>query len=371
MDLSPVWQRVAEPERGRQARLVEHLIGSNLDGLLVSSLPNIRYLTGFSGSNALLLLTPTETWFFTDFRYEAQVAREVVGASRIVVETSSLWKGLWEQLGSRQGVAAFGFESAHLAHRDFQRLNEDGSRWTWRPTTDLVEDLRASKEPREVESIRLAGVIATSALEKTLADLRVGQTENEVAGMLEHNLRDAGSDGFPFGSIVASGVRSALPHARAGSRTIARGDFVLLDFGAVFEGYCADVTRTVVVGTASERQREVYEAVKEANERARSLIAPGMTGQQADAIARSALTARGFGEAFGHGLGHGLGIEVHEAPRLSRVAEGKLPEGAVVTIEPGVYVPDFGGVRIEDDVHLVDGGAELLTEFPRELIELD
>ena len=369
-DSSPAWQHVAEPQRARQAKLVEVLLGSNLDGLLVTSLPNIRYLTGFSGSNALLLLTPTETWFFTDFRYEAQVAHEVVGASRIVIETSSLWKGLWENLGSRQGAAAFGFEAAHIVHRDFQRLIEEGSRWTWRPTTDFVENLRASKEPREVESIRLAGVIATSALEKTLSELRSGQTENEVAGILELNLRNAGSDGFPFGSIVASGPRSALPHARAGSRTIARGDFVLLDFGAVFEGYCADVTRTVVVGKSSERQREVYEAVKEANERARSLIAPGMTGQQADAIARNALTARGFGEAFGHGLGHGLGIEVHEAPRLSRVAEGKLPEGAVVTIEPGVYLPDFGGVRIEDDVHLSAGGAELLTDFPRELIEL-
>lgn len=361
---------MAEPQRARQAKLVELLIASNLDGLLVSSLPNIRYLTGFSGSNALLFVTPTETWFFTDFRYEAQVVHEVVGASRVVIEPTSLWKGLWDQLASRPGTAAFGFESTQVIHRDFQRLNEDGARFTWRPMTDLVERLRASKESREVESIRLAGVIATSALEKTLAEVRVGLTENEVAGILEHNLRNAGSDGFPFGTIVASGERSALPHARAGSRPIARGDFVLLDFGAVFEGYCADVTRTVVVGKASERQREVYEAVKEANERARSLIAPGMTGQQADAIARNALTARGFGEAFGHGLGHGLGIEVHEAPRLSRVAEGSLPNGAVVTIEPGVYLAGWGGVRIEDDVHLTASGAELLTEFPRELIEL-
>lgn len=361
---------MAEPQHARQAALVELLIASNLDGLLICSLPNIRYLTGFSGSNALFFVTPTESVFLTDFRYEAQVATEVVGVSRVVIETSSLWKGLWTQLAVRAGTAAFGFEAPHLVHRDFQRLLEDGARWTWRPTTDLVEDLRARKEPTEVESIRLAGVIAASALERTLADVRVGLTENEVAGILEHHLRNAGSDGFPFGTIVASGPRSALPHARAGSRPIARGDFVLLDFGAVFEGYCADVTRTVVIGPASERQREVYEAVKEANERARALIAPGMTGQEADAIARNALTARGFGEAFGHGLGHGLGIEVHEAPRLSRVSEGKLPEGAVVTIEPGVYLPGWGGVRIEDDVHLAMGGVELLTDFPRDLIEL-
>jgi Xaa-Pro aminopeptidase len=361
---------VVEPQHARQAALVERLIAQNLDGLLVTSLPNIRYLTGFSGSNALFLITPTESWFFTDFRYETQVAGEVVGASRVLIEKTSLWKGLWQQLGERQGTAAFGFESAHMLHRDFQRLLEDGPRWTWRPTTDLVEDLRARKEAREVEAIRLAGVIATSALEKTLADIRVGLTENEVAGLLEHNLRDAGSDGFPFGTIAASGPRSALPHARAGTRPIAPGDFVLLDFGAVFRGYCADVTRTVVVGTASDRQKEVYEAVLEANERARALITPGMTGIEADALARDALTARGFGEAFGHGLGHGLGIEVHEAPRLSRVSEGRLPAGSVVTIEPGVYLQGWGGVRIEDDVHLAEGGAELLTDFPRDLIEL-
>jgi Xaa-Pro aminopeptidase len=361
---------VVEPQHARQAALVERLIAQNLDGLLVTSLPNIRYLTGFSGSNALFLITPTESWFFTDFRYETQVAGEVVGASRVLIEKTSLWKGLWQQLGERPGTAAFGFESAHMLHRDFQRLLEDGPRWTWRPTTDLVEDLRARKEAREVEAIRLAGVIATSALEKTLADIRVGLTENEVAGLLEHNLRDAGSDGFPFGTIAASGPRSALPHARAGTRPIAPGDFVLLDFGAVFRGYCADVTRTVVVGTASDRQKEVYEAVLEANERARALITPGMTGIEADALARDALTARGFGEAFGHGLGHGLGIEVHEAPRLSRVSEGRLPAGSVVTIEPGVYLQGWGGVRIEDDVHLAEGGAELLTDFPRDLIEL-
>ena len=139
---------MADPQRGRQAKLVELLIGSNLDGLLVSSLPNIRYLTGFSGSNALLLLTPVDTWFFTDFRYASQVEHEVKGATRVVIEKTSLWKGLWEQLASRPGTAAFGFESAHTLHRDFQRLNEEGPRWTWRPTTDLVEQLRASKEPR-------------------------------------------------------------------------------------------------------------------------------------------------------------------------------------------------------------------------------
>lgn len=361
---------MAEPEQARQAALTELLVKSNLDGLLVCSLPNIRYLTGFSGSNALLFITATETWFLTDFRYEAQAKAEVVGATRVLIEQSSLWKGLFEQLSSRSGTAAFGFESQHLVHRDLQLLLEEGARWTWRPTTELVEGLRVRKEAREVEAIRLAGVIATSALERALAEVRPGLTEGQVAGILEHALRDAGSDGFPFATIAASGDRTALPHARAGARPIARGDFLLLDFGAVYQGYCADVTRTVVVGTATERQRELYGVVQAANQRARDRIRPGMTGRDADALAREVLESQGLGDAFGHGLGHGIGLEVHEAPRLSRRTEGVVPEGAVVTIEPGVYLPGWGGIRIEDDVHLTAGGAELLTEFPRELIEL-
>jgi Xaa-Pro aminopeptidase len=226
------------------------------------------------------------------------------------------------------------------------------------------------KESLEVDAIRLAGVIATSALEKTLAEVRVGLTETQVAGVLERNLREGGSEAYPFSTIVATGERTSLPHARAGSRPIARGDFLLLDFGATYRGYCSDVTRTVVMGGASAQQREVYAAVQDANARACSAIRPGMTGKAADALAREALVDAGFGDAFGHGLGHGIGLEVHEAPRLSRTVDAVLPDGAVVTIEPGVYLAGLGGVRIEDDVHLQGGGADVLTEFPRDLIEL-
>jgi Xaa-Pro aminopeptidase len=366
----PGWQAVADPHPSRQAALVARLLEHSLDGLLVTSLPNIRYLTGFSGSSALLFLTATDTWFLTDPRYETQVAQEVRGASRLLIESVSLWDGLWAQFRQRSGTSAFGFESAHLTHRDFARLLDAGARWTWRPTLDLVEDLRMRKEPDEVEAIRLAGVIATSALERTLAELRVGLTETQVAGVLERNLREAGSEGYPFSTIVATGERTALPHARAGARPIARDDFLLLDFGATYRGYCSDVTRTVVVGRASLRQRDVYAAVQEANARACSTVRPGMTGRAADALARESLAGAGFGEAFGHGLGHGIGLEVHEAPRLSRTADTALPDGTVVTIEPGVYLAGLGGVRIEDDVHLHDDGADVLTEFPRDLIEL-
>jgi Xaa-Pro aminopeptidase len=195
-------------------------------------------------------------------------------------------------------------------------------------------------------------------------------TELEVAGVLEQALRAEGSEDFPFPTIVASGPRAALPHARASSRRIRRGEFLLIDFGAVVGGYCADVTRTVVVGRADAAQREIYQTVREANERAAAAVRSGMLGRDADAVARSYIEERGYGEAFGHSLGHGIGLEVHEAPRLARTADAPLPPGAVVTIEPGIYREGWGGVRIEDDVHLGAAGPEVLTAFTHELLEL-
>jgi Xaa-Pro aminopeptidase len=263
-----------------------------------------------------------------------------------------------------------GFETAHIQHREFQRLVEAGARWQWRPTTDLVETLRERKDDDEIALIRDAAGVATRALERTLPQLHVGMTELEVAGVLEKSLRDEGSEGFPFPSIVASGPRSALPHARSSPRTLERGDFLLMDFGAEVNGYCSDITRTVVMGKADEEQRGLYEIVREANALASSGVRAGMTGRDADAIARHYIDRAGFGELFGHSLGHGIGLEVHEAPRLARTAESGLPDGAVVTIEPGVYRPGWGGVRIEDDVVLDSDGPHILTDFPRELLEL-
>ncbi len=354
----------------RAQALLECLRQDAVDGLLVTSMPNVRYLTGFSGTHAMLLVTGAERWLFTDFRYAEQAAAEAGAVAKVVIEVSSLWRGLWETLRTARGLHTIGFESAHLAHRDFERLLKDGSAWTWRPFVDVVERLRERKDPGELELIKEAARVAGAALDRTMPALRPGMTELEVAGVLEHALRDHGSEETPFPTIVASGPRTALPHARAGSRAIARGDFLLLDFGATVGGYCSDVTRTMVVGKADGRQREVHDAVLAANEAARAHVRSGMTGKDADAIARAVLEQHGLGDAFGHGLGHGIGLEVHEAPRLSRIADMVLSEGAVVTIEPGAYVSGWGGVRIEDNVRLGAGGAELLTEFPRHLIEL-
>jgi Xaa-Pro aminopeptidase len=361
---------VSDQRLGRIAALVDSLTAAHVDALLVTSLPNVRYLTGFSGSSALLLVTTRDVVLITDFRYKTQAPDEVGDVARVIIEAQSLWAGLWQQLGQVPGTPVVGFESAHVLHRDFQRLMEAGSRWQWRPTLDLVETLRERKDADEVGQIEKAAGIATRALERTLAAVRVGMSELEVAGLLEHALRDEGSEGFPFPTIVAAGARSALPHARASSARVREGDLLLLDFGAELGGYCSDITRTVVVGRANDEQREMYEIVKVANEQAARDIRPGMSGRDADAIARGYIERRGFGDLFGHGLGHGVGLEVHEAPRLSRTAEAPLTPGSVVTIEPGVYRPGWGGVRIEDDVVLDASGPRILTQFTRELIEI-
>jgi Xaa-Pro aminopeptidase len=361
---------MADRRPARIAALRDSLTASHIDALVLTSLPNVRYLTGFSGTSALVLVTQRDVHFITDFRYDQQLKEEVGDIVVSRIEAQSLWTGLWNLCSTLSGVEVIGFESAHLLHRDFQRLLTDGTRWQWRPQVNLVEALRETKDADEVALIRHAGEMATNALKKTLREVRPGMTELSVAGILEHALRDEGAEDFPFATIVASGPRAALPHARASSRIIQRGDLLLLDFGAQYKGYCSDVTRTVVVGRATSEQKEIYEIVRQANAVASQSVRAGMKGQEADGLARRFIEDRGYGEAFGHSLGHGLGLEVHEAPRLAKTVEAPLGAGAVVTIEPGIYKPGWGGVRIEDDVHLASTGPEILTDFPRELLEV-
>ena len=353
----------------RLAALRAALTAQQVDGILLTNLPNIRYLTGFSGSNALVAVTATSILLVTDFRYQTQVKEEVGDFARVTIDLASVWNAFWRIL-PEMAATTMAFESAHLAHREFARLLQQGDKWMWRPTTDVVESLRERKDADEIAAITRAARVATSALERTLPKVHAGLTELEVAGILEHELRDGGSTGFPFETIIASGPRTALPHARASARRVAAGDFLLFDFGAVVDGYVSDVTRTFVVGRATADQQAFYAVVREANARASAGVRPGMTPRDADALARSYIESQGFGEMFGHGLGHGIGLEVHEAPRLSRSADGTLPAGAVVTIEPGIYRAGWGGVRIEDDVVLEGTTPRILTEFPRQLLEL-
>ena len=359
--------------RARQEALVRAFAADGLDGLVVTSRANIRYLTGFSGSAALVAVTRGDVLLVTDFRYDEQARDEAGAVARVEVEGTSVWDRFFKELPTLGPLGELGFEAHAVSVHDAQRFAEAGKAWRWRPTTELVERLRAAKDAGEVAAIRAAARLAGEALRQTLADVRPGLTELAIAGLLEGTLRRLGSEGHPFATIVASGPRSALPHARSSGRVVVAGEWLLVDFGAQVDGYCADITRTVVVGArASERQRALYGVVYDAQLRARLGIRAGMSGREADALAREPITARGLGDAFGHSLGHGLGLEVHEAPRLSKTNGDPVPAGAVVTLEPGVYLPGEGGVRIEDDVHLVpdSSGAELLSDGLTELLEL-
>lgn len=356
----------------RQAALAAVLDAEGLDALLVTSRSNIRYLTGFSGSAGVAVATSASLLLVTDFRYDEQARQECGAVARVEIEGTSVWDRLIRELPTLGTLGLIGFEAHALTVKEAERFSiGPGAAWRWKPAGELVERLRVRKDAGEVGAIGAAATLAGQALRDTLALVQPGQTELEIAGELERALRRLGSEAHPFPTIVASGPRSALPHAHTSSRTVAAGEWLLLDFGAVVDGYCADMTRTVVVGArATESQRALYGLVQEAQRRAREGVRAGMSGREADALARDPIEARGFGAAFGHSTGHGLGLDVHEAPRLARTANEALPEDAVVTIEPGVYVAGRGGVRIEDDVHLSADGPVLLTDGCTDLLEL-
>lgn len=367
--------------QARLDRLREALADRGLDALVVSHPANVRYLTGFTGSSAVVVVAHSAVSLFTDSRYDVQAEAEVTGVARVEIVSGDLWGagpgpgvgvGAVEQaVDAAPDLCRVGFEAHDVSARAAAALGRHSARVEFVPTSEVVEAFRASKDAGEVAAIGAAARVASDALDAILPIIRPGLRELDVAAALERELRVRGSEWHPFPTIAASGPRSAMPHAGTTERTIEAGDWLLLDFGAQVEGYCADVTRTFVVGRrADERQREVYQAVREAQARAISQIRAGMTGREADGKARSVIEAGGFGDAFRHSLGHGVGLEVHEAPRVSRTNEDPLPDGCVVTVEPGVYLPGWGGVRIEDDVHVTAEGAELLSDGRTELIEL-
>lgn len=352
----------------RQAAVIAVLDGQ-ADALLVTHLPNIRWLTGFTGTAAMLLLTPDRTTLISDFRYANQAADEAGSAAEVIIDRASVWERL-QRVVRDAAFETLGFESHVMSTRDADRVSAM-VRGRVVPLIDTVEQLRQVKDDTEVAAIRAAGTLASEALTEILPTIRVGERELDIAARLESALRRRGSEWHPFQTIVASGPRAALPHARSSPRELRRGELLLIDYGAQVGGYCSDVTRTFAIGQADERQRAVYQLVHDAQRRACRGVASGMTGREADALARDLITARGYGDAFGHSLGHGVGLEVHEAPRLAATAEAVLPAGAVVTVEPGIYLAGWGGVRLEDDVWLGPEGPALLTDGQTDFIILD
>jgi Xaa-Pro aminopeptidase len=333
-----------------------------LDALYITRPENVRYLTGFPHpEDAQVLITPEGAFLLTDPRYP-EAERESRIPARVLKREER--EALFQDLRGRVG-----FEAEHLPYAALERLREL-SPAEWVPTKGVIERLRLKKRPEEVARIRQAQTLAERALQRALALLRPGAEEREVALEIEFFLRKEGAEGVAFPPIVASGARGALPHAGASEKRLEPGELITLDLGAKVAGYHSDMTRTVALGKPSPEMRRVYEAVQEALEVALQGLKPGRTGKEVDALAREALGRHGLDRYFVHSLGHGVGLAVHEGPGLSPYTEEVLEPGMVVTVEPGVYLPGVGGVRIEELVLITEDGIELLSRFPRGYLEV-
>lgn len=339
---------------------------SGLDGFLVSHLKNIQYLVGFTGSHGFLLVRPCDALLFTDFRYKEQVKEETHDC-----EVKIAGRFLWDELIKKtRRFKRLGFESIHLTHFAYERLKTGFSRCELIPEEGWVEEIRMVKEKEEIRKIRRAQKITDEVFQDVLPLITPGRREKEIAAEVEYLLRKKGASGCSFETICASGARAALPHARPGMKEIKKGDFVTLDMGAIYEGYCSDMTRTVVVGKATPKQKRIYQLVLNAQKAGVRFCKPGRKCADVDRRTRKIIEREGFGKAFGHGTGHGVGLEVHELPGLYSKSKEILTKRMVVTVEPGVYLPGKWGIRIEDMVLIQNGGYEVLSQSPKELIEL-
>ena len=350
------------------------LTHAGLPGLLITHLPDIRYLCGFTGSSATLAVTRRVARLFTDGRYKAQAAEEVQAAKVEIVQGSpSIAAVQW--LAAQPGVKVGGFDPAKTSVADLARWKHElpsSLRRGFFQTTPaaFVERLRCVKDEDELAILAEAALIGCELFEHVLSILRPGVPEIEAAAELEHQARKLGAEGMSFETIVASGERSAMPHGRATATPMPRRGFVTLDFGIIHKGYCSDMTRTVFLGTPKPRERSVYQAVLEAQQAAVDTVAPGVSCAEVDEAARGILRREGLAEAFSHSTGHGVGLEIHEPPRVGAGQSTRLEPGMVITIEPGVYLAGAFGVRIEDMVAVTRSGKKVLTPAPKALIEL-
>lgn len=339
----------------------------NIDGILITNEYNRRYMTGFTGTAGVAIVSQNDAVFITDFRYTEQATAQIKDY-RIVQHEVTLLEEIATQVKA-MGIKLLGFERDSVSYGTYE-LYKNVIQADLVPVSGLIEKIRLIKTGQEINIIKVACEIADHAFTHILDFIKPGKTELDVSNELEFFMRQQGATQSSFDTIVASGLRSALPHGVATNKVIEKGDFVTLDFGALYNGYISDITRTVAVGEPSEKLVEMYNTVLASQLLALEKVGPGLTGIQADAIARDYLTEKGYGEAFGHSLGHGIGLEVHEGPGLSKRSETVLEPGMAVTIEPGVYVPGVGGVRIEDDILITESGNELLTHSTKELIIL-
>ncbi|MBZ4652731.1 MAG: Xaa-Pro dipeptidase [Peptococcaceae bacterium] len=347
------------------SQLKNTLQAEGLDALLIAKPTNRRYLSGFTGTSGMLLITPEANLLLTDFRYKDQAVQQAP-EFQIVIHSFPLVKTL-QELVTKYEVKKLGLEKDFITIAVYQELHENLPGVDLVPVKDFCAELRYIKTPEEITYMKKAVEIADKAFLHIMDFIRVGLSEKEIALELEFFMRRLGSEKNAFDIIAASGVRSALPHGIATNKTIAPGELVTLDFGAVYNGYHSDMTRTVVMGEPDARQREIYDLVLRAQEEVYKVIRPGMKAREADAVARDIISKAGYGENFGHGLGHGVGLEIHEGPRLAPSDETILEPGMVVSVEPGIYLSGWGGVRIEDLVVITPDGCDILTKSPKNI----
>lgn len=341
---------------------------ANLECVLISKPENRRYISGFTGSTGHVLITKNKTLFITDFRYIEQAQEECTGYEIKKVDTSYT---IYDILSELQ-VKSIAIEEDYATY-EFVNTLKNKANLDIIPLKGLITKLRMIKDQAEIDLVREAANITDKAFEHILGYIKVGMTEKEVANELEHFMKKNGADGPSFTFIVASGNRSSMPHGVASEKVIEDGDFVTIDMGCRYKGYCSDMTRTFVMGKATERQKEIYEIVLSAEETVLQSIRPGITGFDLDKIARDIITSKGYGENFGHSLGHGVGLEVHELPRLVQLEAGKiqLEPNMIITDEPGIYISGFGGVRIEDLVVVTETGCDVLSKSTKKLLEVN
>jgi len=344
----------------RLDKLRKALVEQELDAILITQPENRRYLSGFTGSAGVLLISADQAIIATDFRYYEQVARQAPDFQLIKIEErfTDILPDLLAQVGARR----VGFESAHLTFGQCMEWQKAAQGFEFVPTKDMVEKIRAVKEEDELKKIKRAVALTDEAFAHIADFIEPGMTEKEVAWELEAFMRTYGAEKIAFDPIVAASLNGAMPHATPSERAIRPGESLIMDFGCVIDGYHSDMTRTICLGRPDDRFQEVYNLVLSAQLAAEEAIRPGMMGKEADGIARKVIEEAGYGEQFGHGLGHGVGLAIHEKPTLGKTSEDVLEPGMVFTVEPGIYIPGWGGVRIEDVVVLGEDGPEVLTK---------
>ena len=341
----------------------------NYEAVIITNLNNVRYLCGYTGSNGTLLITKKQALFFTDFRYQEQSQKEINGCADIVITKNGEDKGVFELI-NKMGIKSLGFEKSLDVAR-FLQFSDHFKGGKLVPTENLVEELRQYKDADEAKSLQIAFNIADNSLAALIEDMGLGMTEIEIAALLEFYMKTNGSEMPSFDTIVASGPNSSCPHHQPTDRKIKNGDILKIDFGATYNGYHSDMTRTFFIGKATAKFKKIYNIVAEAQKKAIEAIKLGEECKKIDAIARKVITDAGYAKNFGHGLGHSFGLEIHEKPAFSPLNPSTIQVGHTYTVEPGIYLPGWGGIRIEDSFIVTNEGLHRFTNFPNDLIELD